>query len=141
MGLFDLNGVDTKGGFSNLPDELKGVRLEPEPLPVIDVVADTTMMNITIRFRKHEAQRLADVCGVSFYRPHRNSYTFDEITSGKLVNDHVIDNEADDYINILFRPEQRDDVIRMFKLPYFVKYDTYSIDELTSQEYFNFNME
>ena len=75
-----FEGVEKKDDFENLPKELVGLDLTPDPSEKLVGDFPTLMDYITISFRKEQSQELADLLGLPMIDSRRQStYTFDAI--------------------------------------------------------------
>ena len=79
-----FEGTEKKEEFENLPQELVGLDLNPDPSEKLTGDFPTLMDYITISFRREQSQELADLLGLPMIDSRKQStYTFDAIKAGK----------------------------------------------------------
>lgn len=138
--LFSRNGMgEYTEEFRNLPKELVGLDLEPEPLPPIDIEEDLCYEYIQINYRAHHARDMIELVGYNFQKKNQNTIMLKVLKERENAPlPEVWDNETDDYILIVFKKEERDEVERIFNLPGYEHLNTYSLDDLLNNCAFHF---
>lgn len=73
-----------KEEFPNLPEELKGIDLNPDDGEKLKNDFPTLKQYITISFTEDQTEKLAEILGVPLLDPKKkNTYSFEEIVGAK----------------------------------------------------------
>lgn len=130
MDLFEKHGMTEFTEFPTMPEELRGMDIEPDYLPPINIESSRVYQYACIKYDIGEAPAFNNFVGYNFLRRKKNSYFFKEIIEKKEEQSSIYDNEKEDYALILFEAHEAEAVIEKFKLPFYVKNDTYQLKDL-----------
>ena len=121
----------------NLPPELIGLDLEPDKLPEIKV-SDTSKDKdyIVITYGAHEGKKLEEIVGMSFLRNHVNTYRWSRIKDGSARVQNPYDNDAPNYILLLFEREDMEEVLKRFNIGNYKKgeINKYKLDVIINRQ-------
>lgn len=136
--LFTQLHIEGTEEFPNLPRELQGIDLEPEPLRPINILDETQEEFLKIAYAPGESPALNRMVGCNFLKEGKNSYYFSELAAKKFSFPDYI-NDKEDYILVIFKREELEAVIRMFHLPSYTFRDSYQFRDLVSHQYLQFD--
>ena len=132
MDLFEFYKMGEFTEFPVLPEELVGVDIEPDDLPPINVEANRVYEYVEITYEVGESQLMNDFVGYNFLGSNKNSFYFSDLMEKKDPKDKLYENKIPDYVLILFRPEEVDQVVKRFNLPYYTKNNKFKLKDLMS---------
>ena len=136
--LFTALHVQGTEQFQNLPEELVGLDLEPEPLSPVNIVASTESEFIKISYDAGEAPAFNKMVGCNFLKEGKNSYYYSELKAKKFDFPEW-NNAAPDYVLIIFKKEELDEMMEMFHLPSYTYRDSYQFKDLNTHQYLQFD--
>lgn len=132
MDLFEMYRMTEFTEFPNLPSELQGIDIEPDYLPPINVESSRIYCHIYIKYEPGESKRLNELVGYSFLRKKKNTFYYRELAEHKGEQPVPFENDQDEYIIIIFEPNELDGVMKMFNLPYYYNNNTYKLKDLVN---------
>ena len=140
MDLFEKYHMTEFTEFPFLPEELRGIDLEPDDLPSINIEAGRIFQYVLIRYDTGESKELNEFVGFNFLKKKKVTYRYRDLVERKYVQDEEYINSSPNYILVTFEPEDLENVLRMFNIPSYQVNNAYDFRNLKSKnQIFNVN--
>lgn len=133
MDLFEKYHMTEFTEFPFLPEELRGIDLEPDDLPSINIEAERIFQYVLIRYDTRESKELNEFVGFNFLKKKKVTYRYRDLVERKYVQDEEYINSSPNYILVTFEPEDLENVLRMFNIPSYQKNNAYDFRNLKSK--------
>lgn len=133
MDLFEKYHMTEFTEFPFLPEELRGIDLEPDDLPSINIEAGRIFQYVLIRYDTGESKELNEFVGFNFLKKKKVTYRYRDLVERKYVQDEEYINSSPNYILVTFEPEDLENVLRMFNIPSYQKNNAYDFRNLKSK--------
>lgn len=133
MDLFEKYHMTEFTEFPFLPEELRGIDLEPDDLPSINIEAERIFQYVLIRYDTGESKELNEFVGFNFLKKKKVTYRYRDLVERKYVQDEEYINSSPNYILVTFEPEDLENVLRMFNIPSYQKNNAYDFRNLKSK--------
>ena len=133
MDLFEKYHMTEFTEFPFLPEELRGIDLEPDDLPNINIEAGKIFQYVLIRYDTGESKELNEFIGYNFLKKKKVTYRYRDLVERKYVQDEEYINSSPNYILVTFEPEDLENVLRMFNIPSYQKNNAYDFRNLKSK--------
>lgn len=132
MDLFEKYHMIEFTEFPFLPEELRGIDLEPDDLPSINIEAGKIFQYVLIRYDTGESKELNEFVGFNFLKKKKVTYRYRDLVERKYVQEEYI-NSSPNYILVTFEPEDLENVLRMFNIPSYQVNNAYDFRDLKSK--------
>lgn len=133
MDLFEKYHMTEFTEFPFLPEELRGIDLEPDDLPGINIEAGRIFQYVLIRYDTGESKELNEFVGFNFLKKKKVTYRYRDLVERKYVQDEEYINSSPNYILVTFEPEDLENVLRMFNIPSYQENNAYNFRDLKSK--------
>lgn len=133
MDLFEKYHMTEFTEFPFLPEELRGIDLEPDDLPSINIEAGRIFQYVLIRYDTGESKELNEFVGFNFLKKKKVTYRYRDLVERKYVQDEEYINSSPNYILVTFEPEDLENVLRMFNIPSYQENNAYNFRDLKSK--------
>lgn len=133
MDLFEKYHMTEFTEFPFLPEELRGIDLEPDDLPNINIEAGKIFQYVLIRYDTGESKELNEFVGFNFLKKKKVTYRYRDLVERKYVQDEEYINSSPNYILVTFEPEDLENVLRMFNIPSYQVNNAYDFRDLKSK--------
>lgn len=133
MDLFEKYHMTEFTEFPFLPEELRGIDLEPDDLPSINIEAERIFQYVLIRYDTGESKELNEFVGFNFLKKKKVTYRYRDLVERKYVQDEEYINSSPNYILVTFEPEDLENVLRMFNIPSYQVNNAYDFRDLKSK--------
>lgn len=133
MDLFEKYHMTEFTEFPFLPEELRGIDLEPDDLPNINIEAGKIFQYVLIRYDTGESKELNEFIGYNFLKKKKVTYRYRDLVERKYVQDEEYINSSPNYILVTFEPEDLENVLRMFNIPSYQVNNAYDFRDLKSK--------
>lgn len=133
MDLFEKYHMTEFTEFPFLPEELRGIDLEPDDLPSINIEAGRIFQYVLIRYDTGESKELNEFVGFNFLKKKKVTYRYRDLVERKYVQDEEYINSSPNYILVTFEPEDLENVLRMFNIPSYQVNNAYDFRDLKSK--------
>lgn len=133
MDLFEKYHMTEFTEFPFLPEELRGIDLEPDDLPSINIEAGRIFQYVLIRYDTGESKELNEFIGYNFLKKKKVTYRYRDLVERKYVQDEEYINSSPNYILVTFEPEDLENVLRMFNIPSYQENNAYNFRDLKSK--------
>lgn len=133
MDLFEKYHMTEFTEFPFLPEELRGIDLEPDDLPSINIEAGRIFQYVLIRYDTGESKELNEFVGFNFLKKKKVTYRYRDLVGRKYVQDEEYINSSPNYILVTFEPEDLENVLRMFNIPSYQENNAYNFRDLKSK--------
>ena len=130
MDLFEKYHMTEFTEFPFLPEELRGIDLEPDDLPNINIEAGKIFQYVLIRYDTGESKELNEFIGYNFLKKKKVTYRYRDLVERKYVQDEEYINSSPNYILVTFEPEDLENVLRMFNIPSYQVNNAYDFRDL-----------
>ena len=132
MDLFEKYHMTEFTEFPFLPEELRGIDLESDDLPSINIEAERIFQYVLIRYDTGESKELNEFVGFNFLKKKKVTYRYRDLVERKYVQEEYI-NSSPNYILVTFEPEDLENVLRMFNISSYQVNNAYDFRDLKSK--------
>lgn len=134
MDLFEMHNMTEFTEFPVLPDELKGIDIEPDFLPPINIECERMYVYAHIRYDVGESVKMNELIGYNFLRKKKNTFYYEELLRKENPQKEVWVNDEPDYVLILFKPADAPKVIDWLGLPGYSRNQSYELKDILSSQ-------